>query len=474
MDLLDSEKNFPNYFKIKKSEDFIEEASYKNRFYLISIQKSKKKVMSIYDAKLLIESTLDYLKLKNEFLDYLKENFLNLDPGLGFIKLEKLLELIKDFFFQTKKIHYSVIPDINDQIILFWGYISGLIKLLPLLFDQNIEEIFISPNSEVVTIDHFQYGRMATNILISSKEKDNFLYRTAMENNLEINQLQPSIKGDIQIKNLCSLRITGDITPFSYDGTILNIRKLHQREFNLITLIKLHSIDAITCAYIKTIISLGVNFTIIGSPSSGKTTLQNALLREMPEFWRIFSFENTLETNIKKSNYFRFKIYDYLKSNYNLTEIFSQLLHRSPDFVNLGEITTKEEALAWNACMSAGIPIIQTIHSNSSEGLLSRITKVFEIPVELLASSLPHIVIEVKYFWNNFKKERKVFSLSEFILNNQEILELNKLAEYDFELRKIVWIDKPEHSKTIEWLKKNKYSQIDYLFQSNLKKYQDI
>ena len=224
----------------------------------------------------------------------------------------------------------------------------------------------------------------------------------------------------------------------------------------------------------KTIISNGINFTIIGSPSSGKTTLQNALLREMPNHWRIFSFENTLETNIRKNNFFRFKIYDYLKKNYDLLTIFSQLLHRSPDFVNLGEITNKAEALAWNACMSAGIPIIQTIHSNSSQGLINRITRVFEIPIELLANSLPHIVVEVKYFWNNYKKERKIFSISEFVLENNQELRLYPLTTFDFQLKKLIWKDNPTKSKTFLWIKENKNPKIEDLMNANFQIYRSL
>lgn len=457
-------------------DELNKETNYKNGFYLISIKKVAMSDMMVYESKLLIENTIDYINLKNKFIKFLNDNFSEINAELGFIKLEKLLELIRSFFINTsnhRKNHVNN-SETEFKITLFWAYMTGLIKILPLLLDQNVEEIFISPNSENITLDHFQFGRMTTNILISPKEKDNILYRIAMENNLELNQLKPSIKGDLQVNKLFSVRVTGDIKPFSYDGTIINIRKLNQREFDLKLLIKLHSINAISSAFMKTIISNGINFTIIGSPSSGKTTLQNALLREMPNHWRIFSFENTLETNIRKNNFFRFKIYDYLKKNYDLLTIFSQLLHRSPDFVNLGEITNKAEALAWNACMSAGIPIIQTIHSNSSQGLINRITRVFEIPIELLANSLPHIVVEVKYFWNNYKKERKIFSISEFVLENNQELRLYPLTTFDFQLKKLIWKDNPTKSKTFLWIKENKNPKIEDLMNANFQIYRSL
>lgn len=461
---------------MKEGNELPTNKSYSIPLYIIRIKETAQPQTRIYEALPKLKNKLDFISTKNKFIGYLNQNLNDLNPEFGFIKLDQLLDYLRNFF-HTITLSQELISndhDIEQQIIFFWAYLTGLVKILPFLLDKNIEEIFISPNTETITIDHFIYGRITTNILISNKEKENILYRTAMENNLELNQLNPSIKGDLQVKGLFSLRITGDIQPFSYDGTILNIRKLNQREFSLETLIKLNSIDPLTSAFLKTMIISGVNITIVGSPSSGKTTLQNALLLELPLFWRVFSFENTLETNIKRENYFRFKIFDYLKRKNDLSTIFSQLLHRSPDFVNLGEIVNQEEALAWNACMSAGIPIIQTIHSNSTDGLISRITNVFKIPIDLLSSSIPHIVVEVKYFWNNFKKERKVTSVSEFIINKERKLVLKPLISYDLKLKKNIWQSSPKEASTFEWIKLHKNPKIVEIFESANQVYQDI
>lgn len=470
-----------NYVKIKNETSFQKNptkiTNYRCFSYSINIYTFQNEEIGYYNPLLTLEKTFDYIKTKNDFITYLKLNFSEIANEFGFIKLENLLTLLKKFFKSLK-----IVDEENNQkfqteqeILLFWAYLSGLSKIFPLLLDVNVEEIFISPNTEKIVIDHYLFGRLTTSILISEREKENLLYRTAMENNIELSQLKPSIKGDLQVPGIFSLRLTGDTKPFSYDGVHINIRKLNQREFSLETLIKLNSIDPESSAFLKTIIANGINITIIGSPSSGKTTLQNALLRELPSYWRIFSFENTLETNIIKPNFFRFKIFDYLKSqNTDLLSIFSQLLHRSPDYVNLGEITTSDEAIAWNACMSAGIPIIQTIHSNSSQGLINRIKEVFNIPSGLLASSYPHIVVEVKYFWNNFRKERKIFAISEFIIDNENQLKLQTITQYDFQNKKIIWPIDPNKTNTFLWIYANKNRNISNMYHKNLLKYKGI
>ena len=462
-----TENTFSLHSESESSYKTGEVLSYQCLFYTIKISKLNTKSGLNYDAFLILEKKFDFIEIKDKFIKFLKSNFTDITSEFGFIKLENLLYLLKTFFKSIQFQHKDNLKnEIDfDQILLFWAYLAGFNKILPLLLDQNVEEIFISPNTENISIDHYVYGRLTTNFLISEKEKENLLYRTALENSLELNQLKPSLKGDLQVSGVFSLRITGDIKPFSYDGTIINIRKLNQRQFNLETLIKLNSIDSVSSAFLKTLISNGVNITIIGSPSSGKTTLQNALLRELPPYWRVFSIENTLETNIKQPNFFRFKIFDYMKSqNKDLRIIFSQLLHRSPDYVNLGEITTEEEAIAWNACTSAGIPVIQTIHSNSSSGLITRIKDVFHIPVELLASSFPHIVVEVKYFWNHNRKERRISTISEFIIENNYELKLNALSTLDIQSKKMIWLINPEKANSFIWIKENKNKEISKLY----------
>lgn len=447
------------------------------KFYAITLTRGIKQQLGTYTAVLIQPTTLDYVSLKGQFFDFLQRNVFDTTSNMGFIKLDRLLLLLESFFktHQQQYVHDRSKSDMTDQIILYWSHLTGLKKILPLLLDKYVEEIFLSPTSQQITIDHFIFGRLRTNILISEKEKENILFRTAMENNLELNQINPSIKGDLQVAGLFSLRITGDINPFSYDGTIVNIRKLNQRTFTLDVLASLGTLDDKTSLFLKTLMKNGVNITIIGSPSSGKTTLQNALLRELPDFWRVFSFENTLETTIKADNFFRFKIYDFFKrQGASASTIINQILHRSPDYINLGEITTAEEALAWNACMSAGIPVIQTIHSNSYAGLLSRINNIFNISNDLLASSIPHIVVEIKYFWNNYKKERKLFTISEFVQKKDTSVVLDKIGSFDLVKKRFIWVKHPVHTHSFQWLRENKNSQIQNEFTSILANHQDI
>jgi hypothetical protein len=124
--------------------------------------------------------------------------------------------------------------------------------------------------------------------------------------------------------------------------------------------------------------------------------------------------------------------------------------------------------------MSAGIPVIQTIHSISNTSLINRINKVFLIPIELILSSIPHLVVEVKYFWVDYKKIRKLFSISELIADNNENLLLQTIASYDIEKKRLIWLIEPTNTSTFFWIKKNKNPDISKIYNFYSKMYNEI
>jgi type IV secretory pathway ATPase VirB11/archaellum biosynthesis ATPase len=248
--------------------------------------------------------------------------------------------------------------------------------------------------------------------------------------------IQPSFKGDYFFKPYFSLRMTGDIQPYSFEGATGNIRKLRTEPFLLSDLIKNCTLNKEVAGFIIYLINQFVNITIVGPPNSGKTTLQTALLNLLPEHLRIISFEHTLEyvpISHIHPHLIRYKFPKYQGTNIKM-EIFSQithLLHRSPDFVNLGEITNAEEAFAWYQVLSSGIPSMQTLHGTGIQSIIGRIKNVLQIPNELLAASFPHIILFINKLWVEKKITRKIFFVGEIDLNSSHNIVINPVFQYE-------------------------------------------
>jgi type IV secretory pathway ATPase VirB11/archaellum biosynthesis ATPase len=159
-----------------------------------------------------------------------------------------------------------------------------------------------------------------------------------------------------------------------------------------------------------------VSISIIGPPNSGKTTLQNALVDYIPPHFRVLSVEDVLETSsLRKGNRIRFRLgYDPYENNiYSKAMEIQKILHRSPDYVNLGELSTQNHFIAFLNVLSVGIPSIQTIHGRKSQQLVTRLRDIYNIPINLVKASFPHVFIELRTNWINNIRKRYVHRIME-------------------------------------------------------------
>ncbi len=66
------------------------------------------------------------------------------------------------------------------------------------------------------------------------------------------------------------------------------------------------------------------------------------------------------------------------------TRILNSLLHKSPDYVFLGEVLSKEDSMALFQILGAGLKCMHTIHADSGEALLRRWVFQHRIPAPSL------------------------------------------------------------------------------------------
>lgn len=443
--------------------------SYEVGPFCYTIVRQKGQDLPIFSATLGKPPNSDFLKRLEKFLTFLSQST-HTFPRKGFLTLQEVLDKVREFEAEESWGQNDRVLGIKTPIVggswgqvLLWAHITQLWKLMPFLVDPALEEIYVNAPSGRVILDHQRWGRLNTQTNLSKEECFNLLHRVAMENMEELNQLQPSVRGDLRVEDLFYVRVTGDIPPYALDGPSLNIRKLRTRPFSMTQLVLNQTLDSTTAAFLIFLVQHGTSVTIVGPPSGGKTTLQLALLQELPKYFRVLSLEQTVESNITLPHLTRYKTTKYLQNqaNANQSMIVSKFLHRSPDFVNLGEVTTAEEALAWVACLSTGIPVTQTLHGTSIEAIIPRLTDVFKVSKTLLAGSRPHVVVEVRHVWHGQRKVRKVTGLAEFRLDTDQNLILDPILTSLPSLtgRNYLWTCNPVDSASVQQMQN--YQHID-------------
>jgi len=349
----------------------------------------------------------------------------------------------------------------------------NLLKLFPLLVDDNIEEIFLDSPLDKIYINHHKYGRCRTDISFSIDEIERLKTFLRLYSGKRLDYSNPSLKYVLKNKYFYC-RFAVDIDPIHSHKFGLDIRKLYKNIFTIQDLLKMRTLNPTMAAFLYFCILRRINISVTGETDTGKTTLINALDLIAPKEYRKVYIEDITES-LNQSQFQRhqlkFKvdsIESMIEKKYSKQNQIKNLLHRTPDIIYLGEILTKEEAEAMFHCLAAGLRGFQTIHSKDLNSLINRFLYHFNINKSCL-HDLGLIVLMKKS-----RIGRKIISISEisdFMQNSDKLHNILFL----FNPETINWDQSTElfTSKTIGKLKMIEHLSIDY-FNNFITIYEDI
>ena len=152
------------------------------------------------------------------------------------------------------------------------------------------------------------------------------------------------------------------------------------------------------------------NIIISGETGSGKTTLANALLNEIPEDERLFIIEDTPELRAKVRN----KVEVTTSTFFPAQTAVREALRSMPDRIIVGEVrdgAALDLLKAWNTGHSGGIG---TIHANSASSVKLRLsTLILEVsasPLDRLIDEAVDVIIQVAIT----RKGRRITEILDF------------------------------------------------------------
>ncbi len=287
-------------------------------------------------------------------------------------RIDKIAKVVADNLFENIPEMKTKTRDKLAEIVSHHSTV--LCSLMPYVLDDCVEEIFMDMPGREIYFDHSHFGRVFTSVRFSDNQSRKLVTMLRRESNLHLDRRNPSLKADITILGI-PLRFSVTIDPLAADGMSFEIRKARRSPFDIPSLIRNETISSEIAALLLLAINLRMNITITGRPGTGKTTLLNALDISTPEIWRKVYIEDIVESRLyEKHNQIRFSVSPLDESfgkEDKSTEIL-KTLHRSPDYLIMGEIQTSEHSRALFQAIAAGLPSIQTCHADSASSLLAR------------------------------------------------------------------------------------------------------
>jgi flagellar protein FlaI len=273
------------------------------------------------------------------------------------------------------------IPEINEntrvrlsQIVAHQTSVFG--RIFPVLLDEMTEEVYMDGPNRSLYFDHQKMGRCITPSTFDETEIPRIVTFLRSESNLHLDRSNPSLKMELDFFGTI-LRVSASVPPLSSDGLSFEIRRARKQPFNMIDLIENNTITREAAAILLLAITSRLNITITGGPGTGKTTLLNALDSVTPRWWRKVYIEDAIESRVVNDHHqVRLQVdpIDEHQKRLNKSEEIIKCLHRSPDYLILGEIQTIEHSAALFQAVAAGLRSIQTCHSDTAASLISRWT----------------------------------------------------------------------------------------------------
>jgi type IV secretory pathway ATPase VirB11/archaellum biosynthesis ATPase len=362
-------------------------ASYKVRGYNIEITKSENLQECLYEVSSIDENP----QLQRIFAHIMEQCDTNFKEYFGIDtidNLNKLLRAEKQVAEQLLKQQYAHLPSdaITKLAELVSFELTGLKKLMPLLLDDEIEEIFVDTLGSNIYLDHRQFGRCRTQIFLTPTEIENLKTRIRIEAEQILDEMRPFLKTEL-ITSYFHVRVSSEITPLAVDNFQIRIRKLHKKRLTLVDLISNKTLSIDAAAYLLFSWIHGRCILAIGSPYSGKTTLINSIDIIGKNQWRKVYVEDAIES-FDQSDFgihqARFKVEtrggspeDYSTKGFQVREC----LHRTPDAIFIGELIDSEAVDAFFFLLKVGLGrCLATAHGESPEKMVKRFISNDKIP----------------------------------------------------------------------------------------------
>lgn len=246
----------------------------------------------------------------------------------------------------------------------------GFGKLQPLLDDVSVEEIWINSNSSVFVARAGVPSRV--DVAFSDGELSNLVERMLRPSGRRLDRSSPFVDASLPDGSRLHVVIP-DITKSDW---AVNIRKFPTGVLTLEDLVGFGSLTANQANFLGSAVRQGQNLLVSGATQSGKTTMLCALLAALDSTERIVTVEETFEVRVMQPDWVAMQTRQANlegAGEVSLRRLIKEALRMRPSRLVVGEVR-EAEALDLLIALNSGLPGVCTIHANSAEDALLKIS----------------------------------------------------------------------------------------------------
>lgn len=337
------------------------------------------------------------------------------------------------FFKEVRKLILPNFPRLRTEQVdrISWKVVLEMVgygALEPLLGDENLEEVMVVGEKSPVFVYHKKYGHCETNIKFRAESELRYLAeKIARDVNKRVDRSAPLL--DARLPD--GSRVNIAIPPISLDGVSITIRKFRKDPISIVDLINYRTMSAELAAFLWICVDgLGFrpsNIIVAGGTASGKTSTLNTLTCFIPKSTRIITIEDTAELCLYHQNKVRLETIPPNvegRGEVVMDDLLKNALRMRPDRIIVGEVRGPEARTLFTAMNTGHAGCMSTIHANSIQDVVVRLTNApMNVPITMIPS-LDLIVMEERFFDERRGTIRRITEVAElFVDEGGEILQ---------------------------------------------------
>ena len=249
--------------------------------------------------------------------------------------------------------------------------IRGLGPIEPLLGDPDVSDILINGVRSAYVE---RKGRLeAINIRFrNAQHLLNIAQRIAGQIGRRVDESSPMV--DARLAD--GSRVNIIIPPLALDGAAISIRRFVMRGTSLAQMAERMVLSPAMAKMLEIAVRAKLNILISGGTGAGKTTMMNALSKEIPSTERLITIEDAAELQMQQPHVIRLETRTKSaegSGEVTMRDLLINTLRMRPDRIIVGEVRGAEAAEMLQA-MNTGHPgSMCTLHANSPRDGLTRL-----------------------------------------------------------------------------------------------------
>jgi type IV secretion system protein VirB11 len=245
--------------------------------------------------------------------------------------------------------------------------------ILSAFADDDVTEIYLNPRDGVVRFDTRSRGRVESGVRLDPHRVEMFLNAVAASLGLTLGGDRPGLEAELPRLGFRGSRLQGFVPPVT-PAPAFTIRKPPAVVYSLDDYVAAGIVSATHRDAFRRAVLEHQNILIAGGTNSGKTTLANALLKEVTDLFpaeRIVILEDTIELQCVATDHLALRTGPHV----TLAQLVKSALRTSPNRIVVGEVRGSEALDLLDAWVTGHPGGVATVHASSAEGALLRLDR---------------------------------------------------------------------------------------------------